>query len=140
VLIVALGLVEVDWTPARVVLVPLTVVCGTVIYGCLWVLTSSMAFCTTETQELASSVTYGGDSANRYPIDVLGHWLQRLMTFVVPLASVAYLPAAWILDKPMPFDLPRAAGWSGPVVATALMALTRAVWGTAIRHYRSTGS
>jgi ABC-2 type transport system permease protein len=140
VLVIALGLLDVGWTPAKALLVVVSIVCGTAIYGTLWVLTSCLAFWTTETQELANSVTYGGNEANRYPIDVLGRWLRRLMTFVVPLASVAYLPATWILDKPMPFGLPAAVAWSGPLVAVAMVALTRGVWGHAIRHYRSTGS
>jgi ABC-2 type transport system permease protein len=140
VLVISLGLLDVQWTPAKVVLVVVSIICGTAIYGTVWVLTSCLAFWTTETQELASSFTYGGNAANRYPIDVLGRWLRRLVTFVVPLASVAYLPASWILDKPTLFGLPVAAAWSGPLVAAAMVAVTRVVWGHAIRHYRSTGS
>lgn len=139
-LVVALGLVDVAWTPAAVLLVPVTIACGAVIYGSLFVVTSSLAFWTTETQEAAAAFTYGGNQITSYPIDVLAAWLRRLATFVVPLASVAYLPGAWLFGKPMPFGLPRAASWSGPAVALAAALVARAVWGTAVRHYRSTGS
>jgi ABC-2 type transport system permease protein len=136
----SLTLVDVDWTLGNALLVPVTVVCGTVIYGAIWVVTSSLAFWTVETQELANSFTYGGNQLTNYPLDVLGTWLRRLATFVVPLASVAYLPAAWLFDKPLPFDLPPAAAWSGPLVALVSALAARVVWGRAIRHYRSTGS
>jgi ABC-2 type transport system permease protein len=140
VVVVAMAVADVDWTPATAALVPLSVVCGTVIYGSIWVLTSSLAFWTVETQEIASSFTYGGNALTSYPVDVLGSWLRRVATFVVPLASVAYLPACLIFDKPMAFDLPRAAAWTGPPVAGACALVARTVWRRAIRHYRSTGS
>jgi ABC-2 type transport system permease protein len=140
VLVVSLRLAEVDWNPATALLVVLTVVCGAVIYGAVFVVTSSIAFWTVETQELGNAFTYGGNVVTSYPIDVLGTWLRRIATFVVPLASVAYLPAAWLFDHPLPFGLPRAAAWSGPLVAGAAALVARAVWGLAVRHYRSTGS
>ncbi|HEX8803084.1 MAG TPA: ABC-2 family transporter protein, partial [Acidimicrobiales bacterium] len=137
---VALGLVDVDWSPAAVALVPVTVACGAVIYSAIFVATSSIAFWTVETREVANSFTYGGNQLSSYPIDVLGTWLRRLATFVVPLASIAYLPAAWLFGKPLPFGLPAAAAWSGPIVALGAAAVARAVWRLAVRHYRSTGS
>jgi ABC-2 type transport system permease protein len=140
VLVVVVAVAEVDWGPASVALVPLSVACGAVIYGAIWVVTSSFAFWTVETQEIASSFTYGGNALTDYPIDVLGSWLRRIATFVVPLASVAYLPAVWLFDKPMPFGLPRLAAWTGPVVAVAAALVARGIWGLGIRHYRSTGS
>jgi ABC-2 type transport system permease protein len=131
---------SIDWTPATVALVPLTIASGTVIYGSIWVLTSSFAFWTTETQQIAHAFTYGGSALTAYPIDVLGSWMRRIATFVVPLASVAYLPAVRLFDKPMPFGLPRAVAWTGPLVAAAMALAARALWRHGIRHYRSTGS
>jgi ABC-2 type transport system permease protein len=140
VLVIAMRVIEVDWTPATVALVPLSVACGAVIYGAIWVVTSSLAFWTTETQEVANSFTYGGNLLTNYPIDVLGTWLRRFTTFVVPLASIAYLPTAYLVGKPMPFGLPDVAAWTGPLVAALATLVARAVWGRAIRQYRSTGS
>jgi ABC-2 type transport system permease protein len=140
VLAIALAIVDVRWSVANVLLVPLTLACGVAIFGSVWVITSSISFWTVETQEISNSFTYGGNLLTAYPIDVLSSWLRRIATFVVPLASVSYLPACRLFDKPMPFDLPRWVAWSGPVVALATVLLARAVWRLAIRHYRSTGS
>ena len=98
------------WTPEAVLLVPVTVVSGTVIFGSVWVVTSSMSFWTVESQELGNAFTYGGGLAAQYPIDVLGTWLRRLFTFLVPLAFVAYLPAARLLGRAEPLGLPSAVG------------------------------
>jgi ABC-2 type transport system permease protein len=89
---------------------------------------------------VANAFTYGGQHLAQYPIDVMGRYLRGFFTFVVPLAFVAYLPGAWLFDKPMPFGFPRFVAWSGPLVALALVAAARAGWALAVRHYRSTGS
>jgi ABC-2 type transport system permease protein len=140
VMVVSLTLVDVGWGPVEVLLLAVTVVSSTVIFGAIWVITSSLAFWTVETQEIANSFTYGGDFLTDYPIDVLAGWLRRLVIFVVPLASVCYLPAVRLFDKPMPDGIPRLAAWGGPFAALALTLVARAVWALALRHYRSTGS
>jgi ABC-2 type transport system permease protein len=140
VLVISLTLVDADLGPVDVLLVAVTVVSSTVIFSAIWVITSSLAFWTVETQELANSFTYGGNFLTDYPVDVLAGWLRRLVIFVVPLASICYLPAVQLFDKPMPDGLPRAAAWTGPFVAAALALAARGVWGLALRHYRSTGS
>lgn len=136
----AVVVVPVAWTPAHVALLVVSLPSGIAIYASLWIMTSAVAFWTVETQEMANSFTYGGNALNRYPIDILGGWLRRLVTFVVPLAFVAYMPTAWLLDKPLPFGLPTWVAWTGPLVALAMAVLARTVWRFAIRHYRSTGS
>ena len=140
VLAVAVTRLDVAWTPLHVLLVPVTVASGVVVYGAIWVLTSSIAFWTVETQEVANAFTYGGNTLTSYPIDVFGTVLRRIVIFVVPLAFVAYLPAAELLDQPVPFGLTTQVAWAAPLVAVALAGLAGVVWRQAVLHYRSTGS
>ena len=142
VVVLAIGLAGagIDWTPARMALVPVALASGTAMFAAVWVLTSSVAFWTVDTQEFGNAFTYGGNHLTQYPIDVLGPWLRRLVTFVVPLAFVAYFPAAYLLDKPEPLGAPAPVAFAAPVVALALVLAARAVWLSAVRHYRSTGS
>jgi ABC-2 type transport system permease protein len=140
VLAIVIPKADIDWTAARAVMVPLAVVSGTVLFGAIWIITSSVAFWTVETQEVANAFTYGGSHLAQYPLDLLGAWLRRIATFVVPLAFAAYFPAAYVLGKPEPLGAPATIAFLAPVVALALALVARLVWGTAIRHYRSTGS
>jgi len=140
VLAVALFTAPVHWSVETTLLIPTTIVAGTVIFGAIWVITSSIVFWTVDSQEVASAFTYGGNVATEYPLDVLGIWMRRIATFVVPLAFVAYLPAARMLNRHDPLGLPSAAAWAAPVVAVTAWLAAHAVWGFAIRHYRSTGS
>jgi len=138
--VVALAVADIDWDPVRVMMVPVALASGTAIFGSIWVITSSIAFWTVETQEFANAFTYGGNQLSLYPLDVLGPWLRRLATFVVPLAFVAYFPAAYLLGKDEPLGFPAEIALLTPVVAAVLILLARAVWRSALRHYRSTGS
>ena len=140
VLIGALFLAPIDWSPETAVLVPVTLVSGTVIFGSVWVATSSISFWTVDSQEVANAFTYGGSLATSYPIDLLAQWLRRLLTFVLPLAFVAYFPAARLLDKDQPLGVTNAIAWATPLVAFLAVLGARAVWRLAVRHHRSTGS
>jgi len=139
VLVITLVVVPVEWTPAKALMVVVTIVSGTVIFGALWVITSTAAFWTTETREIANAATYGGAFAAQYPVDVYAKWLQHLLV-IVPLAFVSYVPSTWILDQHDALDLPVWAPFAGPFVAGLAFVAARGVWRTGIRHYRSTGT
>ena len=140
VLVVALLKAPVHWSVETVLLIPKSIVAGIVIFGAVWVVTSSIVFWTVDSQEVASAFTYGGNVATEYPLDVLGAWMRRVATFVVPLAFVAYLPAARMLDHPNPLGMPSIVAWAAPAIAVVAALGARTVWDFAIRHYRSTGS
>jgi viologen exporter family transport system permease protein len=140
VLAVALTAGPIRWSPETVLLVPVSLVSGAVIFGGIWVVTSSISFWTVESQEVANAFTYGGSVLVQYPLDVLAAWLRRLATFAIPLAFVAYLPAARMLGRPHPLGLPSVLAWASPVVAVVLALAARAVWVLAVRHHRGTGS
>jgi ABC-2 type transport system permease protein len=72
----------------------------------------------------------------RYPLTIYGRGVQLFLTFVLPFAWVAYMPAAWFVGGP---DLRR---WAllTPLVALLAMGLCYATWRAGLRRYASTGS
>jgi ABC-2 type transport system permease protein len=140
VLVGALVLAPIDWNLETAALLVVTLLSGILIFGSVWVVTSSLSFWTVDSHEVANAFTYGGGLATSYPIDVLGRWLRHLVTFLVPLAFVAYLPAARMLGRHEPLGLPSAIAWATPLVALASVLVARAVWTLAVRHHQSTGS
>lgn len=140
VLVVALAATGVVGGPDDLLLVVLGVGAGTVIYGALWVVATAPVFWVVDIFHVTNSFTYGGQHLSQYPLEVMGRGLRRVALFVVPLASVAYLPGCRLFDKPMPSGLPRWVAWTGPLVAAAMVVAARAAWSFAVRHYRSTGS
>ncbi len=141
--VVTLGVVvarlDLGWTPLHAAVLAATLASGTLIFSALWVLTSSLAFWTVETQELSNTVTYGGSFMTQYPLDVLTPWLRRLVV-LIPLAFVNYLPATWLLRRADATGLPPWAPFLSPAVALVLSAVAASLWRSGIRHYRSTGS
>lgn len=137
---IALTLVDVDWTPATVLLVPLTIGSGVLLWAAVWTITNSIAFWTIGARETANSFTYGGNTLAQYPIDVFRSWIRHLVVFLLPVAFVAYLPAARLLDKPTPSPMQQSWAFLTPAVALAVTAVAVLVWRTGVRSYRSTGS
>jgi ABC-2 type transport system permease protein len=139
VLVWALANVGIDWTPGRVVMLPVAIVCGTVIFASAWVVFSCVIFLVVDGREFTNAITYGGSAMTQYPMTVYGPWLRRLLGFLVPLAFVAFEPALYLLDKPDPFGLPDAVRLASPLVAVASVCVAGLIWQAAVRRYRSAG-
>ena len=138
VLIWAAHALDVQWTPARVALVPLTVIGGTCMFVGLFVLEATLAFWSTQSLEVVNCTTYGGIYAAQYPLSVYSRWFRRFFTFVVPLACIGYFPGLVILGR---VDGPAAVlGGLAPLAGVAFLLLALRVWRLGVRHYRSTGS
>jgi ABC-2 type transport system permease protein len=137
---VAVAANDIDWTAGRLVMLPVAIVSGTVIACATWVITSSVSFWMVNTQEIANSFTYGGLTATSYPVHILEQWLRVVLTYVVPLMFVNYLPTLYLLDLETPLALPGWLRFASPAVAVAASVVARFVWRAGLRHYRSTGS
>lgn len=139
VLVWALASVDIDWTAGRIVMLPLAIVCGVVIFASVWVAFSCVVFLVIDGREFTNAITYGGSTLTQYPMTIYGPWLRRLLGFLVPLAFVAFEPALYLLDRPDPFGLPAAVRVASPLVALAAVAAAGLVWQAAVRRYRSAG-
>jgi ABC-2 type transport system permease protein len=140
VLAVALARIDVDWNVGRVLMVPVMVASGALIFGAVWVAFSTVAFWATESREVVNSFTYGGNFLTQYPLSIYGQWIRRIFAVAVPLAFVNYLPALYVLGKDDPLGAPGVARFLSPVVAVAAVLGARWMWNVGVRQYRSTGS
>lgn len=137
VLVYALVHVDVDWTLARALLLPLAIASGAVLYAAVWIALATIAFWIVDAIEVVNAFTYGGSFLSQYPISIFGRWLRGLVLFVIPLAFVAYFPVRSLLDKDG--IGPAALGYASPLVAAAASLVAYAVWEHAVRRYRSAG-
>jgi len=71
----------------------------------------------------------------RYPIDIYNSGLQRMFTFIVPLAFVATIPARE-LAKGLNLEMV----WIGLIWAVVSVAVSRWFWNFALSHYGSASS
>lgn len=140
VLVWSLFLLDVDWTPVKVVLLPVTVVCGAVIFGAVMVIGASALFWLQDAAEVTNAFTYGGNTLLQYPPSIFAQELVRGVVYVVPLAFVSWLPALYVLGRPAPAGVPDWAVFASPAVALVCCGVAGLAWRAGIRSYRSTGS
>ncbi len=136
----ALPAVDVAWTPAKVLLVPVMLVSGAAIFGAVFVAGAAFQFLAQDAAEVQNAFTYGGTTLLQYPPTVFGKDLVRGATFILPLAFVNWVPGAYVLGRPYPLGLPEWAAFAPPLVAAGCCALAGLAWRAGLRSYRSTGS
>lgn len=140
VLAVALAVSDVDWTPSRVLLLVVAPLAGAVIFACMFVAGSSVAFWFVESGEFANAFTYGGNVFALYPITVYPGWFRGIFAYGLGFAFVAYFPALALLGRPDPLGAPDSLPWCSPLVSVLTVLAAWLIWRTGVRHYRSTGS
>ncbi|MFB7502841.1 ABC transporter permease [Streptomyces broussonetiae] len=136
----ALTRVEIDWTPLKLLLMPVTVASGCAIFCAVFVAGAAFQFVAQDASEVQNAFTYGGTTLLQYPPTVFAKELVRGVTFLLPLAFVNWLPAAYVLGRPYPLDLPGWVAFTPPLVAAGCCALAGLAWRAGLRSYRSTGS
>lgn len=140
VLALVLPQLDIAWSTGRVLMVPVMIVAGAVIYSCLWIVGAASVFWTIEGGEIGNAVTYGGNFLTQYPMQIYGTWVRRFLGFASGAAFVSFFPALYVLGKEDPFGLPTELRFASPVVAGVAAGAAAVAWRLAVRHYRSTGS
>ncbi len=130
----------VTWTVPKAALLVATVVGGACLFYGLIVLQATLAFWTTESLELLNILTYGGVETAQYPLAIYRRWFRLFFTAVVPLACVSYFPALAIIGRADPLGSPVLLQWLAPAAGVLFLLVCLRVWGSGVRHYRSTGS
>lgn len=137
---IALSLVHVHWTWGKALFFPITIASSVLLFAAITVLGATLCFWTVERTEVINIFTYGGTYMASYPISILQRWLRQIVTFVIPLAFVAYYPGLYFLDRRDPFGVSSQVSFAAPVVSVAFFVIAWRVWEWGVRHYQSTGN
>ncbi|MDT0572876.1 ABC transporter permease [Streptomyces sp. DSM 3412] len=140
VLVYALVTLDIAWTPLKVLMIPLMVCGGGLIFAAVFVGGAAFQFVAQDASEVQNAFTYGGATLLQYPPALFAKDLVRGVTFVLPLAFVNWVPGLYVLGRPYPLDLPTWLAFAPPLVGVACCALAGWAWRAGLRSYRSTGS
>ncbi|HEY6740012.1 MAG TPA: ABC-2 family transporter protein [Actinopolymorphaceae bacterium] len=140
VLVWSLVALDVSWTWDRILLLPVLLVCGTVIFSAIFVIGGAFQFAAGDAAEVANAFTYGGNLLTQFPPTIFAREVVTVVTFVIPLAFVNWMPALHVLGRDDPLGLPKAMQFASPVAALALALVAAVLWRLGVRSYRSTGS
>ncbi|GAB3885859.1 ABC transporter permease [Terrabacter terrigena] len=138
-LVVALTTGTVQWSPAKVLLIAVTIVSGTAIFAALFTAAGGLQFFLVDGSEFTNAFTYGGQYAAQQSQQVFPGPLRIFWTFVVPTAFVAYLPAVAILDLPGDHLAPHWLAWCTPLAALLAWGIAGLCWRSGTRHYQGAG-
>lgn len=137
---IAIHLLALDWTVAKLLYLPVVVASLVCFFGGLFIVGATISFWTIESIEVINIFTYGGGELMAYPMPIYQDWMRRFFTYIIPAAFLNYYPALYFLDKPDPFHLPAWAPFLAPLAGFGVLAASLAFWGFGIRHYQSSGT
>lgn len=125
----------VDWTWDKILTLCLMVMCGCLIFFCLFLVYASISFFTIEGLEFMNIFTDGGREFGRYPFSIYGKGVLRFVTYVIPLALFQYFPLLYLLERK-----DGAFYMLAPLVGLLFIIPAYGFWRYGLRAYKSTGS
>jgi len=138
--LVALSMVDIQWTLARILYLPVVFFSQVLVMGALFMVGSTITFWTLQSIEAVNILTYGGTDLMSYPMQIYPSVLRRFFTFVVPFIFLNYYPALFFLGRPDPLNFPAFAPFLAPFVALIFFLAALRFWRFGINHYQSSGS
>ena len=135
VLAYALPRAGVVWAPDKVLTLFMMIICGAVLFFCLFVVYAAFSFFTLEGLEFMNIFTDGGREFGRYPFSVYGRDALRVLTYAVPLALVQYYPLLYLLGRESGMLY-----MFSPLLALLFAVPAYLLWRFGLRRYKSTGS
>ncbi|MGP3955464.1 ABC transporter permease [Nonomuraea sp. 3N208] len=133
-LVVAGQSAHVQWTAWLIVFCLVAIVGGALIEAAFFLALCSLSLRMVDTFALRVFVDDVFSKFGSYPMKIFGGAIEWLLTFVLPVAFVAYVPSSVILNK---LDNPWAL--AAPLIGVVLIALAYLIWRRQLDHYQSVG-
>ncbi|WP_380280727.1 ABC transporter permease [Kitasatospora purpeofusca] len=125
---------------AGVLYLVLALVGGAMVEGAFQIGISAMCFRTLSNRSLRVLVDSVMNSFGGYPLKVFPGPARFVLTFLVPVAFVAYLPAGVLLGRAGDLHVPLWAACAAPGAGPLLLWLAHRLWRAQSAHYSSSGT
>src|SRR5205809_313314 len=125
------------WTPAKLLLMPLTILSGATIYVGLLVIGATICFWTIKTPEVINAFTFGGEELTSYPLSIYNRWMRGVFLYLIPLGFANYPAALLLLGRSDPYGLPAWLAWLAPLAAGLFFSAALAFWRLGVSKYTS---
>jgi ABC-2 type transport system permease protein len=135
-----LTLTRLHWSPWAGPILVFAVLGGVALFAGLFVMQATLSFWTVESLEVANVLTYGGEAAAEYPMNVYAAWFRDVLVFAVPIGCVTYLPMLAAMGRADPLGSPAWLGPLAPVAGFIFLGLALFTWRFGIRRYASSGA
>ncbi|ANW21770.1 hypothetical protein BB341_02200 [Streptomyces clavuligerus] len=136
----AVSAADVDWTVVKVLYLVLAVLGGAAAEGAVVMLVSALSFRFLHTWSAHALTDNVFLLFGSYPLHIFGAATTWLLTWTVPVAFVAYLPASVLLGRTGDLAVHPAVAWAAPAIGFLWLFVAYRIWFRQMRHYQSTGS
>lgn len=136
----SMPLVNITWTAGPLLFLTAAVIGGALLEGGYQLGLSALTFRTLGTRQIRLTVDTVFSLYGSYPIKVFGRSGEWVLTTVVPVALVAFLPASVLLGHVSDLHVPAVLGYVSPLVGVAVFVAASAFWGRQLRHYQGAGT
>lgn len=140
ILITAATRVDVHWTPWLVLYIIAAAIGGGLVEAGLQIAISGLDFRMGRTSDIKVTVDRILTDFGAYPMKIFGTLGTWLLTFVLPLAFMAYLPATVVLGHTDDLLLPPIVAWLSPLAGPLVLAAGMAFFTWMSRWYISPGN
>ena len=131
---------DIDWSPAKAVFLVLAVIGSGLVRGAFELAGCALVFRSLVSGWVQSATGRLFGQFGSYPLDIFGRRLQNFLTWVIPVAFVAWVPACVLLDRTEALPFPAWVAWCTPLLGVALMAAAWRLFMRESRQYQSSGS
>jgi ABC-2 type transport system permease protein len=140
VLAYAASIADVTWTPLTVLYLALALLGGALVEGAVQLMITAASFRTVEVwpaRFFADNIIL---SFGSYPLTIFAGTLQWVLTWVLPVAFIAYVPADAVLDRDGGLSVTSTVAWLAPVVGLVWFWAAYRLWRHQLDRYASTGT
>lgn len=137
--VLAIFRLHIGWTPDKALYVVAGVIGGTMVEAGVQTLLAIGSLRFTGMFNWTSWVDQTVSTFGNYPLNVLPSPAKDALTFVFPVAFIAYLPAAVVTGHTASTGLPLWLTAASPAIGVAFFFAAKAVWYHSLRFYQSVG-
>jgi ABC-2 type transport system permease protein len=138
-LVVGMTLVAVHWTVGTLAFLVAAVISGTLLEAAVQVPVASLLLRSPATRAIGSWLDEIMATFGNYPLSILPSAVQALLTFVFPLAFVAYFPVLVLLGRASDSGVMAVVERCSPLAGPLLFVVALWFWGRSLRGYQSAG-
>lgn len=138
ILIAAMSRLDIDWTPEKAAMLVLGLLGGAMVDGAFQIGSASFTFRFLDTMPLRIIFDDTFSRFGNYPLSMMNRGAQMFLTWIVPMAFIAYLPVASILGKRTIF--PGWLGWLAFPMGALFFAAAVWLFLRSSRNYQSSGT
>lgn len=136
---IALSRVAIEWQLELFVFLPLSLVAGALIDGAFQLGASAFAFRYLQTMPLRIVFDDLQMRFGSYPTTLYDRPLQFFLTWIIPMAFMAWVPSTVLLGRTEDLPFPPWMAWSSPAIGFLVMTVAVWLFARESRNYQSAG-